>query len=93
MHAVSGLCLANGRTNQYLIDFKRRLSQEGTEFFLNMHESIRNEYSDNKPVVVTAADMIFHDSMMLDATICLEGHWVPVPKEDTIRDLLEGMDE
>ena len=25
-----------------------------------------------------------------EATTCLEGHWVPVPKEDTIQDLLEG---
>ena len=152
MHAVNGLCLANERTNQYLIDFKHRLSLEGPEFFLNMHETIRNEYSDNKPVIVTAADVIFHDSMLLDAgncpirifqadaphtddstfieiptesvlfvgdatcgsfpewrkdpmlcrklsetirkteaTTCLEGHWIPVPKEDTIRDLLEGI--
>lgn len=28
-----------------------------------------------------------------EAAICLEGHWVPVPKEDTIRDLLEEVDE
>ena len=153
MHAVNGLSLVNERTNQYLNDFRRRLSIEGTEFFLNMDERIRNEYSDNRPVIVTTADMIFHDSMILDvgncqvkifqagaphtddstfievpgegvlfigdatcgalpewkkdpalskslsetirkseATICLEGHWVPVPKEDTIRDLLEGID-
>ena len=26
-----------------------------------------------------------------EATTCLEGHWIPVPKEDTIRDLLEGI--
>ena len=154
MHAASGLCLANERTNEYLLDFKRRLSKEGTEFFLNMHESIRNEYSGNKPVIVTTADMTFHNSVMVDAgncpvkiyqadsphtddstlievpgegvlfvgdatcgsfpewkkdsvlskklsetisnsgaTICLEGHWVPVSKEDTIKDLLEGIDE
>lgn len=154
MHAVNGLCLANERTNEYLLDFKRRLSQEGNEFFLDMHESIRNEYSYNKPVIVTPADIVFHDSVVLDAgncpikifqsesphtddstlieisqegvlfvgdatcgsfpewkknpvlskklsetimkseaAICLEGHWVPVPKEDTIRDLLEEVDE
>ena len=153
MHAVNGLCLANERTNKYLIDFKRRISQEGPGFFLNMHETIRNEYSDNKPVIVSAADMIFHDSIMLDAgnctvkifqaeaphtddstfievpeegvlfvgdatcgslpewkkdsvlslklaetiqkseaTICIEGHWIPVPKDDTIRDLLAEVD-
>ena len=70
MHAVNGLCLANERTNEYLLDFKRRLSQEGNEFFLNMHESIRNEYSYNKPVIVTPADIVFHDSMVLDAGNC-----------------------
>ena len=154
MHAVNGLCIANERTNQYLIDFKRRLSQEGPEFFLKMHESIRKEYSGNKPVIVTSADMILHDNMTLDAgnciikifqadaphtddstfievpaegvlfvgdatcgtfpewekdpelskrlaetirrseaTTCLEGHWVPVPKEDTVKDLLEDVKE
>ncbi len=153
MHAVNGLCLANERTNQHLIDFGRRLEQEGTEFFLDMDERIRNEYPDNRPVIVKPADMIFHDSMILDtgncrvkifqadsphtddstfvevlgegvlfvgdaicgsfpgwekdpalcmslsevlrqteATVCLEGHWVPVPKKDTIRDLLERED-
>lgn len=28
-----------------------------------------------------------------EATTCLEGHWVPVPKEDTIKDLLEDVNE
>lgn len=150
MHAVNGLCLANERTDQHLIDFRNRLAEEGTGFFLNMHESIRREYVGNRPVIVTPADLVFKDSMMLDAgncpvkvfcaaaphtddstfievpgegvlfvgdatygtfrewkkdpalsrslaeiirqseaPTCLEGHWVPVPKEDTIRDLLE----
>ena len=31
--------------------------------------------------------------MKSEAAICLEGHWVPVPKEDTIRDLLEEVAE
>ena len=154
MHAVNGLCLTNERTNQYLIDFRNRLTQEGTAFFLNMDESIRKEYSGDRPVIVTTADLVFHDSMMLDAgncpvkifqadaphtddstfievpgedilfvgdatcgsfpewkkdpvlskslsevirkseaANCLEGHWVPVPKEDTIRDLLEATAE
>ncbi len=150
MHAVNGLCLANERTNQYLIDIGRRLSEEGTAFFLDFDERIRNEYAGDRPVIVKPADLVFHDSMMLDlgncsvrifqadaphtddstfievpgegvlfvgdatcgalpdwrkdpvlskslaetirnseATTCLEGHWVPVPKEDTIQDLLE----
>ena len=70
MHAVHGLCLANERTNQYLDAFRRRLEAEGTEFFLEMDERIRNEYEDGKPVVVTPADLVFRGEMLLDAGNC-----------------------
>ena len=70
MHAVHGLCLANERTNQYLDAFRRRLEAEGTEFFLEMDERIRNEYEDGKPVVVTLADLVFRGEMLLDAGNC-----------------------
>ena len=151
MHAVYGLCVANDRTKRYLQDFRGRIEREGTEFFLDMDERIRNEYAGNRPVIVTAPDIVFHDSLMLDAgncpvrifqaeaphtddstlveipgeralfvgdaacgslpewikdpllsgklaetirkseaTVCIEGHWIPVPKEETIQDLLEA---
>ena len=70
MHAVHGLCLANERTNQYLEAFRRRLEAEGTEFFLEMHESIRREYADGRPVVVTPADLVFRGEILLDAGNC-----------------------
>lgn len=70
MHAVHGLCLANERTNRYLADFRARLSKEGTGFFLDMHETIRREYGDGKPVVVTLADLVFRDEVLLDPGSC-----------------------
>lgn len=70
MHAIHGLSLANGRTNQYLTDFRARLKKEGPAFFLAMHESIRREYDGGKPVVVTPADLVFRDEMRLDAGNC-----------------------
>ena len=70
MHAVHGLCLANERTNRYLEAFRKRLETEGTGFFLEMDERIRNEYEDGKPVVVTPADLVFKGEMLLDAGNC-----------------------
>ena len=70
MHAVHGLCLANERTNRYLADFRARLSKEGTGFFLDMHETIRREYGDGKPVVVTLADLVFREEVLLDPGSC-----------------------
>ena len=70
MHAVHGLTLANERTNRHLTDFRDRLKKEGTAFFLAMHESIRREYENLKPVVVTAADLVFRGEMLLDAGNC-----------------------
>jgi len=70
MHAVHGLCLANERTNQYLDVFRKRLETEGTKFFFEMDERIRNEYENGKPVVVTLADLVFRGEMLLDAGNC-----------------------
>ena len=70
MHAVHGLTLANERTNQYLADFRDRLKTEGNDFFFEMHETIRREYADGKPVFVTLADLVFRGEMLLDAGNC-----------------------
>ena len=70
MHAVHGLCLANEKTNRHLKSFAERLRVEGPAFFLAMHESIRREYADGKPVIVTPADLIFRGDMLLDAGSC-----------------------
>ncbi len=71
MHAVNGLCIANSRTNQYILDIKDRIANEGPEFFFNMHESIRNEYRDNPEVIVTPADIVFDGELTLDLGNCL----------------------
>ncbi len=70
MHAVHGLCLANERTNQHLEAFRKRIETEGTVFFLEMEKRIRKEYTDNKPVIVTLADLVFRGEMLLDAGNC-----------------------
>ena len=70
MHAVHGLTLANERTNRYLADFRKRLEKEGKGFFLSMDERIRREYGDEKPVVVTLADLAYRGEMLLDPGGC-----------------------
>ncbi len=70
MHAVHGLTLANERTNRYLADFRAKLEKEGSAFFLAMHESIRREYENSRPVIVTPADLVFREEMLLDAGNC-----------------------
>ena len=70
MHAVSGLCLANERTNRHLAEFGKRIEREGTAFFFAMDASIRREYEDGKPVVVTLADMTYSGELLLDAGSC-----------------------
>ena len=70
MGAVHGLSVANGRTNRYLADFRRRLEVEGTGFFFEMDGSIRREYADGKPVIVTLADLVFSGELLLDAGNC-----------------------
>ena len=70
MHAVHGLSLANARTDAYLRDFRERVNREGTAFFLALHESIRREYADGRPVIVTPADMVFTGEMRLDSGGC-----------------------
>ncbi len=150
MHAAHGLCLANKATAGHLRAFRERITREGKEFFLDFHESVRREYADGQPVIVTLPDLVFSGEMELDAgncpirvfqaeaphtddstlihvpeegvlfigdagcgtfpewkkdmglaqkladtvrsvgaAICLEGHWTPVPPEDTIESILE----
>ena len=70
MHAVQGLCLANERTNRYLAEFRDRIEKEGTGFFLAMDDRIRREYAQDKPVIITLADLVFRGEMLLDAGNC-----------------------
>ncbi len=70
MHAVHGLTLDNERTNRHLTGFRAKLVREGPSFFLAMHETIRREYTDGRPVVVEPADLVFRGEMLLDAGNC-----------------------
>jgi glyoxylase-like metal-dependent hydrolase (beta-lactamase superfamily II) len=70
MHAIHGLSLANEQTNRYLADFRARLEKEGPAFFLAMHESIRREYRNGKQVIVTPADLVFRNEILLDTGNC-----------------------
>ena len=57
MHSVNGLCIANSKTKQHLSEIREKLRKEGTAEFINMHDSIRREYSDDKPVIVTLPEI------------------------------------
>ena len=70
MHAVKGLSLANERTNAHLSAFKEKIDREGVDAFLSLDERIRNEYADDKPVVIALADMVYSRDMALDAGNC-----------------------
>ncbi len=70
MHSVHGLCLANEKTNAYLKEFRDRIEKEGAGFFLALDESIRKEYKDGKPVIVTLSDMVYSKEMLMDLGNC-----------------------
>ena len=66
MHAVNGLCIANGMTNKYLEEWKKRLEKNGPDEIFALHESIRKEYNGNDEVIVKTADIIFADELSFD---------------------------
>jgi glyoxylase-like metal-dependent hydrolase (beta-lactamase superfamily II) len=70
MHAISGLSLANELTNKHLKEAAQKIKDEGEEAFLSLDETIRREYADSKPVIVTLSDMTFSGEMMIDAGNC-----------------------
>ena len=70
MHAVHGLTAANEKTNAHLRFFREKLVREGTAFFLSMHPTIRKEYGENQPVVITLADIVFRDELWIDPGNC-----------------------
>ena len=52
MHAVNGLCLANEKTNFYLIEWKNKVEKNGPDEFFALTESIRREYAEDKNVII-----------------------------------------
>ena len=70
MHSVNGLCIANSKTKQHLSEIRDKLRKEGTAGFINMHDSIRREYSDDKPVIITLPEIVFDKELLIDAGNC-----------------------
>ncbi|MBO4456854.1 MAG: MBL fold metallo-hydrolase [Butyrivibrio sp.] len=70
MHAVNGLCMANAKTNEYLLEWKEKIEKNGAEVFFAIHESIGREYSGGAEVIVKQADIIFSGESTLDLGGC-----------------------
>ena len=59
MHAISGLSIANRRTDRYLKDFISKQNEEYEKQFLSWDPSIALEYRDDKPIIVKQADIVY----------------------------------
>lgn len=70
MHAVNGLCIANERTVAYLEKIRERILSGGRESFLSIDRCIRHEYADDRPIIVTLPDIVFSDTLTLEAGNC-----------------------
>jgi glyoxylase-like metal-dependent hydrolase (beta-lactamase superfamily II) len=67
MHAISGLSIANKRTNGYLKEFIEKRTPGSDQEFLKLDPSIALEYKNNKEIIVKEADIIFEGSMQINA--------------------------
>lgn len=70
MHATHGLCVANARTNDYLVGLRERVAREGTEWLFSLDERVRREYAGGQPAVVTLADIVFEGELVIDLGGC-----------------------
>ena len=70
MHAVNGLTIANKTTNGHLLECIKKIEKSGPDAFLNVHESIRKEYSGGKEMIVVPADIVFEGCMSIDLGGC-----------------------
>lgn len=70
MHAVNGICIANRLTDSYLRQFKQKVDENGTEFFLSLDKFVRREFEGNKPVIITFPDIVFDDALTIAAGNC-----------------------
>ena len=66
MHAIHGISIANEATARHLEDFSARVRADGGREFLSLDPSIRKEYANNRPVVITAPDVVFEKRLDLD---------------------------
>ena len=66
MHAIHGISIANEATTRHLEEFSARVRADGGREFLSLDPSIRKEYANNRPVVITAPDVVFEKRLDLD---------------------------
>lgn len=70
MHRITGLSVANKRTNEHLIRFRERVNAEGEGMFLGLDPSISKEYECGQSVVIVPADIVFDQELWLDPGGC-----------------------
>ncbi len=70
LHRINGISIANKATNQHLRAFRERVSENGPEVFLSLHESVRLEYAGGKEIRIETADLEFENGLILDAGDC-----------------------
>ena len=70
MHAVNGLCVANNRTNSYLMDWKLKIEANGPGEFLAINEKVRREYAGNEDVIIVPADIVYSGELTVDIGGC-----------------------
>ena len=104
MHAVNGLTIANKKTDEYLREFIKNRTPEFDERFLNMDPYIRNEYTEDTPLIVVPADIVFenkYDIHLGNVTVtlseCISAHtddstlvYIPEYKVMFLGDALSG---
>ena len=66
MKYVSGETIANERTLNHLKELKEEIDKNGTEYMLNIAESIKNEYNMGHEMEITLPNIIYKDKMILD---------------------------
>ncbi len=67
MHKINGLSITNKTTNDHLLDFISKRSEENDQKFLALDPSIAKEYANDKEIIVIPADIVFEDHLKLDA--------------------------
>lgn len=67
MHAVNGLTVSNKRTDEYLKEFIVNRSPENDLKFLNLDPCIAREYENGREIIVERADIVFENSMSINA--------------------------
>ncbi|MBP5655113.1 MAG: MBL fold metallo-hydrolase [Clostridiales bacterium] len=70
MHAVTGLTMANKKTNGHLLECMKKIEENGPDAFLNIHDSIRIEYAGGQEMIVVPADIVVEGDISIDLGGC-----------------------